>query len=237
MIIIILGSPGSGKGTQAELISGSFNLRYFETSKLLEDRFQNASVDDFIEVDGQKFYSKKEKENWSNGLLVSPPFVTQLVISEIHNLYQQKKEICFSGSPRTLYEGERVIPLLKELYGVAQIKVIFLEVTQEETIYRNSNRRLCELVRHPILYSEETKNLNFCPIDGSRLLKREGLDDPETIKVRIKEFEKRTLPLLAFMEKEGLSVIKINGSQPPAVVFAEIRKVIMTAQATETDNK
>ena len=81
-------------------------------------------------------------------------------------------------------------------------------------------------MRHPILYSDETKGLKFCPIDGSELIKREGLDDIESIKVRIKEFEERTLPLIDFFEEEGLSVNEINGSNSPAQVFEEIMKFL-----------
>ncbi len=226
MVIIILGSPGSGKGTQAELISSVFNLHYFETSKILEDRFKKVGDNDYIEADGEKFYTKDEKNHWMTGLLVSPPFVTRLVIEEIDGLHEQGKGICFSGSPRTLYEGEKVVPHLKKLYGTENIKVVFLQVTPEDTIYRNSNRRICSLMRHPILYSKDTENLEFCPIDGSKLLKREGLDDPETIKVRIKEFEERTMPLIELFEREGLSVNRIDGSRPPADVFEEIMKAL-----------
>lgn len=226
MIVIIIGPPGSGKGTQAELISSTFNLHYFETSKILERKFIEAKEDEFIEADDKKFYIKDEKKLWETGFLCSPQFVTQLVIEKIKDLHAEGKGIIFSGSPRTLYEGRNVIPCLKNLYNIDDIKVIFLKISADETVYRNSNRRICKLMRHPILYSDETKGLEFCPIDGSELIKREGLDDIESIKVRIKEFEERTLPLVDFFEEEGLSVNEINGSNSPAQVFEEIMKVL-----------
>ncbi len=226
MIVIILGPPGSGKGTQAELISSVFNLHCFETSKILEQKFKNADEDDFIEADDKKFYIKDEKKLWETGFLCSPPFVTQLVIERIKELNDEGKSIIFSGSPRTLYEGEKITPVLKELYGTDDIKVIFLNISAEETIQRNSNRRICKLMRHSILYSEETKHLKFCPIDGSELLKREGLDDVESIKVRIKEFKERTMPLFDFFKREDLSVNEISGSNSPVEVFEEIMKVL-----------
>ena len=77
-------------------------------------------------------------------------------------------------------------------------------------------------MRHPILYSKETEKLKRCPLDGSKLLKRKGLDDPEVIKVRLKEYQERTFPLIEYFEKEGLEVQKINGSPPPADVFKNI---------------
>jgi len=81
-------------------------------------------------------------------------------------------------------------------------------------------------MRHPILFNAETKLLTMCPLDGSALLRRKGLDDPETIKVRLREYKERTFPLVACMEKYGLEVRKINGDQTVAEVFNDILEVL-----------
>jgi len=57
--IILIGPPGSGKGTQGMLLSEKLGLYYFETSRLLEERFKEAGEEDFVEADGQKFFIKK----------------------------------------------------------------------------------------------------------------------------------------------------------------------------------
>lgn len=225
LVIIVMGPPGSGKGTQATLLAENLNLYHIETSKILEERFSQAKKGDFVEIEGKKYFFLNEKKLWQTGILCSPPFVTYLVKEKIKELFKEGKNLVLSGSPRTLYEGKEIIPLLKKLYGKKNIKIFSLEISPKETIKRNSQRRICQLMRHPILATKkEFLNLKYCPLDGSKLLKRKGLDDPETIKVRIKEYKERTFPLLDYFKKEGLKVIKINGSPPPAEVFKNILK-------------
>ncbi len=227
-VIILFGPPGAGKGTQAELLSDKLSLYYFETSKILEREFVKAESSDnkYIEEDGEKYDVLNEKKLWEEGKLCSPPFVAHLVKKEIRELSERGESLVLAGSPRTLYEGEKVTPVLKDLYGEDNVKVLFIEISPEETLFRNSHRRICELMRHPILYTEETKDLTICPLDGSKLIERKGLDDPETIKVRLKEYKERTLPLIDFFEKEGIETAKIKGEQSVADVFKDILKAL-----------
>lgn len=231
-IIILFGPPGAGKGTQAELLSEKLGLYYFETSKVLEEKFREAenlsldSAERVIKIGEKEYDVSNEKKLWEKGILCSPPFVTYLVENKIKELFDAGKSLVLAGSPRTLYEGEELVPLLKELYGALNIKVVYLELSPEETIFRNSHRRICELVRHPILYHKETEKLTICPIDGSKLIKRKGLDAPETIKVRLKEFKKRTFPLIEYFKKQGIEVKKINGEQTVVNVHKDILKAL-----------
>ena len=224
-VIILFGPPGAGKGTQAELLADKLGFYYFETSKILEQEFREPSKE-IVEIDGERYEVSKEKKLWEDGILCSPPFVTYLVKENIRKLAEQGKSLILAGSPRTVYEAERVVPLLKELYGQKNIKVFLIDVSAEETIFRNSHRRICELVRHPILYNKETENLTICPLDGSKLTRRKGLDEPETIKVRLEEYKNRTLPIVDIFKKEGIEMNKINGEQTVANVFQDILRVI-----------
>lgn len=219
-----MGPPGSGKGTQAELLAERFNLEYIETSKVGEERIKKAKKGEYIEVEGKKYYFEDQKKLWLTGKLWDPPFVTRLMQEKIKELCKAGKNLVLAGSPRTLYEGEKLIPLLEKLYGKKNIEIFFLEISAKETIFRNSHRRICQLMRHPILWLKENEKLKRCPLDGSKLLRRKGLDDPATIKVRLKEYKERTLPLIEYFKKRKLKVIRINGSPPPAIVFEDILK-------------
>lgn len=229
-IIILFGPPGAGKGTQAELLSGKLDLFHFETSKLLEEKFEQAkdlsadSAERFVEVDGEKFDILKEKEIWLKGVLCDPPFVVHLIQEKVKDLKHDGESIIFSGSPRTVYEAEKELPLFKDLYGQENIKAFYIKISPEQTINRNSHRRICETARHSILWSPETENLTKCPLDGSALLRRKGLDDPETIKIRINEFKERTYPIIDILKREGIQVVEINGEQNVSDVYKDILK-------------
>jgi len=214
-VVILFGPPGAGKGSQAELLSDSFGFYFIETSKILEREFKKSLAK-----------NSEEEKLWKNGFLCSPPFVSQLIKKNIQNLAEQEESLVMTGSPRTVYEAEKLVPLLKELYKKENIKVFLIEISPKETIFRNSHRRICQLMRHPILYSEETKKLKSCPLDGSRLVRRKGLDDPETIKVRLEEYKNRTVPVFNIFEKAGIKIKRINGEQSVADVFADILKFL-----------
>jgi adenylate kinase len=225
-VIILFGQPGAGKGTQAEILSDKTGYYHFESSKVIEACFANEDPEKVFEIEGQSYKVADEKERWSKGLLNSPPFVVNLMVDKIKELAEEGKSIIFSGSPRTAYEAEREIPLLKDLYGQENIRFCQLEITAETTIFRNSHRRICELIRHSILFSPETEKLSVCPLDGSNLVRRVGLDDPETIIKRLEVYKEQTHPVIAIIEKQGLKLHKINGEQSVANVHKDILEAI-----------
>jgi len=226
LVVILIGPPGAGKGTQGTLLAEKLNLYYFETSKILEMSFQSHSETDFVEIDGTKYYFFHEADSWRKGILCSPPFVSYLVQKKIKELFEKDFNLLLSGSPRTVFEAEQIMPLLEGLYGKANIKVILLDIPPEQTVFRNSNRRICQLMRHPILFNEETQDIKTCPLDGSALVKREGLDDPETINVRLKEYKERTMPLLEYFKKSGVTVNQVDGVGQVAEVFQRVVEAV-----------
>lgn len=224
--IIIMGPPGSGKGTQAELLADRFSLYYLETSKVLEARIMDAKKGEFAAVGGKRYYMADEKKRWQTGLLNSDPFTNFLMKGKISEFYAKGESLLLAGSPRSIDQAKDLLPFLKKLYGAKNIKVILLEVSTKESIFRNSHRKICELMRHPILFSKETLKLKRCPLDGSKLLKRKKLDDPKTIRARLEVYKNTTLPMVGYFKKQGISVKRINGSPAPAIVFKNILKAL-----------
>lgn len=225
LVIIILGPPGSGKGTQAELLAEKLNIFHLETSKIIETNLKDIKKSDFVAIKGNRYYLTDEKKIRESGGLMSSPLITFWMKNKVKELQKEGKGIIFSGSPRTLDEGKELTPFLKNLYGTKNIKIILLELSAKESIWRNSHRKTCQLMRHPILFVKETKKLTKCPFDGSKLLFRKD-DTPEVIKVRLREYKERTFPLIELFKKQGLNIKRVNGEQSVANVFDDILKIL-----------
>lgn len=224
-IIIIMGPPGSGKGTQAEILSAKFGYYYLESSRIIDAKLTNIKKGDFEVIERKKYFLSEQKKIREEGEIMDAELVTSWMTERIKELAKKGKKLVIAGSPRTLYEAEKEVPLLKELYGKENIITILITLPEEESIFRSTNRRICSLARHPVLYYEETKDLTICPLDGSKLLKRED-DDAETVKIRIEKYKKETLPAVDHFKKEGLEVKEIAGKQTPAELHNDILKVL-----------
>jgi adenylate kinase len=212
-VVIFIAPPGAGKGTQANVLTETMDFYHLESSKVIEQKFEEADKND-IEI-------QKEKHNWRTGILVDPRKVVEWIVERIKQLHQEGRSIVFSGSPRTLLEAQEEMPLLEELYGKDFIKVFHITLSEGESIKRNSERRICDKERHPIPDLPKYKNITACPWDGSEVVRRE-LDKPAIIRERLVEYENRTEPVLHYIKEHGYSVIQINGEDTIENVSAQI---------------
>lgn len=216
-IIIIYGPPGSGKSTQAQKTAERFNLEHIETSKLGEKIIFDPALKNDAAV-------QKERENFEKGILFTPEWITGIVKKEIGRIHQQGKGVVFSGSPRTLYEAEEIIPFLEELYGRKNIRVLGIKIGPKASIFRNSHRRICRQCRFSLVYTLENEKLKKCPRCGGELVKR-VLDKPETIKIRLREYKKRTEPIYRFLKERKIKITTINGESSVEKVWQSVLNV------------
>lgn len=216
-VVVLIGPPGSGKGTQADLMAEKFDLFHLETSKLGEEKINNPEL---VKNDPDVAEAKRL---YDQGELFPPPWTVKITVEKIKELANKGIGIVFSGSPRTMHEAEQEIPVFEELYGRDNVKAIHLNLSKEESIRRNSGRRICKANRHTIPDFPIFKDIKTCPKDGSPLLKRE-LDTPETIGIRYEVYLRRTQPILSFLQERGYNVLEIEGEQPIEDVFRDILK-------------
>ena len=117
--VIIYGPPGGGKGTQANLLANKLGLIHFDTGKFLEsviydsDRKNNNVI-------------KRERKNFETGKLMTPSFVAKEVMQAVNRISKAGWGVVFSGSPRTVYEAQKLPPILEKLYGKKNIFVFEL---------------------------------------------------------------------------------------------------------------
>jgi adenylate kinase len=224
-IVILYGLPGAGKDTQAEILEENLDFNQISSSHLIEKKIFNLNLQDDPII-------KQQRGIYESGKLCDPEWVTKIINEKVAELHEENRSLVFSGSPRTMYEVENEIPYWEGLYGQDNIFIFLIKIKEETSIFRNTHRRICSVCRHPIVYSEENKNLKFCPLCGGELKKR-GLDTEELMKVRIKEYQERTKPIFSYFQEKGYKVIEVDGEISPNEVAKQIIKNIPNGEVEE----
>lgn len=219
--VIFYGQPGAGKGTQANLLSWLRGYIHFDTGKELE-----MMLSSYI---GNDLELLKEKEIFKSGKLNSPEFVLKFVRDKAEEIAKAGLSAVFSGSPRTLFEAfgddqhKSVLEVLEKNYGKDHIHFLFLKVHPQSSINRNVSRMICSVCKTPIM--GDNYSGTSCPLCGGELKKR-VLDNPETMKIRLEEFENRTKPIIDELKKRGYKITEINGEPLPYIVHQEVLKAL-----------
>ncbi len=205
--IVILGAPGSGKGTQAARLARERNLRHLSTGDMLRDAVARRSE-----------LGAKAESFMKRGLLVPDDLILGLVETEIGSA--DTRGWILDGFPRTLAQAEALEKLLGAR-GEMIDKVIDIEVVPEVIVRRLSNRRVCPKCKAVYnLDTIRTKVPGKCDICGTDLVKRPD-DEEATVRRRLQVYEEQTAPLIAFYEKQG-RLVHVNGAGGIEETFAEI---------------
>jgi|SRR3972149_2603838 len=208
MNIIILGPQGSGKGTQAELISDKFNLFYLDMGKFLRAKAKKNPVLDRIINE--------------RGKLLPDGIVFSLMSEHVAPKVPTRDGILFDGYPRSPAQYE----LLKQWLGEKGKKIdraFILEVSEQTSIKRLSARRIC--VKCGTIYNLITNPPpnGKCKCGGNLYQRKD--DEPQAIKERLSAYKKVTEPLTKVLAKEKV-LTKLNGERPIDEIFADIVKIL-----------
>ncbi|MDZ4231513.1 MAG: nucleoside monophosphate kinase [Patescibacteria group bacterium] len=187
--IMVMGPPGSGKGTQAQFIADTIGATHYDTGARLRELIAAGEVPD---------------GNYNTGKLVDPFFVAKTVIGDITALVQKGESIVFSGSPRSLEEAfgdeshQGLIDLLGEQYGMEGVVVFLLNIPVEESIKRNTKRGRDETDSAqiiPIRYEEMYKQRIVPAVEemrrrGYKIIEIDGMPALEAVSASIKPYLK-----------------------------------------------
>jgi adenylate kinase len=218
--LILLGPPGSGKGTQGKTLQEDFHLPYYATGDILR-----AAVKEGTEV------GVKAREYMDRGDLVPDEVIIE-VIGERVQQEEASDGFILDGFPRTVPQAEALDEEMDDL-GRRITAAILIEVPEGEIIRRLGGRRTCEKDPSHIYHLEfdPPREEGVCDEDGARLIVRDD-DKPEVIRHRLEQYREKTEPLVGYYDQKGI-LRHVDGSQPPAEVGERIHAVLATLRMEE----
>jgi|UniRef100_A0A7C3WV38 adenylate kinase len=209
--IIFLGPPGAGKGTHAKEISSILNIPHISTGDIFRDAIKN-----------QTELGMKVKEFLDSGKLVPDELVWEVVKDRL-NAEDCKNGFILDGFPRTILQAELLDKYLKEKN--ADLKVIYLDASDDLVIKRLSSRRVCKNCGAIYnLISMPPKKEGICDICGGELYQRSD-DYPDVIKKRLETYYRETQPLIDYYKNRGV-MYTISAEKDREEVLQEILKVV-----------
>ena len=212
MNIILMGPPGAGKGTQAELIEAAFPIPHISTGDMFREAVKNSTA---MGVEAKKYMDA--------GQLV-PDAVTIGIVEERLSMPDCKTGFLLDGFPRTLVQAEALDQVLAK-YGKEVELALNISVPDEVLMARMTGRvscATCKTVYNTIFNPPVVAGV--CDKCGGELIQRSD-DKLDTVKNRLQVYMEQTQPLLAYYEKKG-NLITLEGNRDPKEVFAEVKAIL-----------
>jgi adenylate kinase len=217
--LILLGPPGSGKGTQGERLQADFRLPYYATGDILR-----AAVRDGTEL------GREAKEYMDRGDLV-PDEVIIGVIAERVESTEAADGFILDGFPRTTAQAEALDEAMDRL-GRELTAAILIVVADQEVVRRLSGRRTCVKSGHIFHVDfDPPKKEGVCDVCGGELVIRDD-DKPDVVRHRLEQYHSKTEPLVSYYEEKGI-LRRVEGDHPPEEVTERIRALLATLQMEE----
>jgi len=208
MKLILLGPPGAGKGTQAEILSKHLSIPTISTGNILRAAVKNGTP-----------VGLRAKEYMDAGKLV-PDEVIIGVITERLAEHDCAKGFILDGVPRTIPQAQAL-----EKAGVAFDHVISIEISDDEIVKRMSGRRVCAVCGAPFhITGNPPKKEGVCDACGGALQQRAD-DKPEVVFDRLKVYHAETAPLKDFYKARGI-LVSVDNRPTPNDTFLAILSVM-----------
>ena len=208
----MLGAPGAGKGTQADILSKEMNLPHIASGDLFRQALEERTEVGLL----AKSYMNK-------GELVPDEVAIKMILEKI-NQPDCASGCLLDGFPRTLHQVQVLDKALKE-QGKSIDKAIYIEVPNEELVKRLSGRWLCRVCQTPYhIINSPPKTPGKCDKCGGELYQRSD-DREETVNDRLSVFFAQTVPILDYYKKQN-KLIRVNGNLGMQGVASEIISAI-----------
>lgn len=215
--LIILGAPGSGKGSQCKWITKDYNVPHISTGDIFRKNIAEGTA---LGMEAKKYMDE--------GKLVPDELVVDLLKSRLEEADCKENGFLLDGFPRTLHQAE-VLDEYLDANGIKLDKVINLHVPDEEIMARTINRRTCENPECKEIYNlrdNSPKVEGICDKCGSKLFQRDD-DNEATVSNRLAVYHSQTEPLIEYYTAKGLVATVVGQEQLAdtiALVKAELEK-------------
>jgi adenylate kinase len=214
-IIVLLGAPGAGKGTQAKFLHERTGFPHISSGDIFRENLQK-----------QTELGKLAQGYMTRGELV-PDDVTIAMIRDRLSQPDCEKGVILDGFPRTVPQAKALDALLGEI-GLGEVKKVpYVKVSEKALVDRLSGRWSCKLnghVYHALF--NPPKKAGICDIDGSELFQRED-DKSETVQRRIRVYFEQTAPLIEYYRAKNV-LIEIDGEGPIDQVTKTLLKKVLS---------
>jgi adenylate kinase len=210
MIIVLMGAPGAGKGTQADLLSERAGYRKISTGDALRKHVKLGTQ-----------VGKQAGEIMARGELVPDNVLLQVLKEELGS--NPKEIVILDGYPRNLAQAETLKEVVEGVHPV--VCCAHLDVGRDDIIARLSGRRTCSGCGASFHVSANPpKKQGVCDKCGSNLIQRPD-DDAKSIAVRLDVYDKATEPVLDYYRKRNLYK-RVNGGGQTDQIFGDLKGVI-----------
>ena len=212
MRLILLGAPGAGKGTQAEMLTKLYDIPCISTGNIFREHISNNTE-----------LGQQAKAYMDQGKLVPDSLVIELVKSRITQ-DDCKNGMIFDGFPRTIPQAEALDVMLKEL-NIPIDFVVNVDVADELIIDRMAGRTVCPSCGASYHKVNKPSNISGkCDVCSSDLTQRED-DKAETVKKRLDVYHEQTEPLIAFYRAQG-KLVDVDGVGAVEEVRDRVKKAL-----------
>ena len=218
MILIMLGAPGTGKGTVATKLSEKFKIPQISTGDIFRKAISEKTK---IGIEAEKYISQ--------GNLV-PDDLTIEIVNERLKCEDAKKGFILDGFPRTIYQAEALDEILDK-NGEKVTLAINLETPEDEIIDRIINRRVCSNQLCKATYNlklNPPKIEGICDKCGEKLIQRKD-DTEETIKNRLVEYSKKAMSILEYYDKENVlysTIVSVSKNKMAVDVADDVYRML-----------
>jgi len=212
MNLILLGPPGAGKGTQAQMIVERYHIPQISTGDILRKAVKEGTP-----------LGKKAKAFMDQGQLVPDEVVIGIIDGRLR-APDCNPGFILDGFPRTIAQAEALQPILNKM-GKSIDHVINVEVDTEELVRRLTGRRTCKncgAMFHILFHPPKVEGI--CDRCGGTLYQRED-DKEETIRIRLNEYQKQTAPLIQYYQLKN-SLRSIQGVGGKEEIFERIIRLL-----------